>query len=154
MLGSKKSVFRGGSDTTLVSRETVIVGDIHFCGSLHVEGLVKGNIVARPDTDAVVRIVDKGRVEGEIRAPGVIVNGAVEGNVYSTQHLELASRARVQGNVYYTTVEMAAGSEVNGNLTHLAESEPMPDLIPDPTVEVSEAGGTAGTIPAASAKVD
>lgn len=154
MLGGKKSVFGGGSDTTLISRETVIVGDIHFCGNLDVEGLVQGNIVARPDTDAVVRVIDKGRVEGEIRAPAVIVNGTVEGDVYSTHHLELASKARVQGNVYYITVEMAAGSEVNGNLTHLAESEPLRDKVPDPTVEVSEAGGSAESAKVVSAKVD
>ena len=119
MLGSKKSVFGGGGDTTLVSRATVVVGDIHFSGNLEVEGVVRGNIIAQPDADAVVRDVDKGRVEGEIRAPDVIVNGAVEGNVYSSRHLELAPKGRVHGNVFYNTVEMAAGSEVNGSLAHI-----------------------------------
>jgi len=109
--------------TTLVSTETVITGDVHFSGVLDIEGVVKGNIVAAPGKDALVRVVDKGRVEGEIRAPSVVVNGAVEGDVYSTRHLELAARARVLGNVFYTLVEMAAGAEVNGSLTHLAESE-------------------------------
>ncbi len=120
MLGSKKS--RAG--TTLISRDTVIVGDIHFSGSLEIEGLVQGNIIARPESDAVVCVVDKGRVEGEIRAPGVIINGSVAGNVYSTQLLELAPKGRVQGSVFYTTVEMAAGSEVNGSLTHIDETTP------------------------------
>ena len=43
MLGSKNS--SGG--TTLISRDTVVVGDLHFTGSLDVEGLVQGNIIAR-----------------------------------------------------------------------------------------------------------
>ena len=55
--------------------------------------------------------------------PCVIINGAVQGNVYSTKHLELASKSRVQGNVYYTLVEMAAGSEVNGSLIHMADAD-------------------------------
>jgi cytoskeletal protein CcmA (bactofilin family) len=154
MLGSKKSVFSGGGDTTLVSRETEVIGDIHFSGTLEIEGTVKGNIAARPDTDAVVRVVDKGRVEGEIRAPGVVVNGTVVGDVYSTVHLELASKGRVQGNVFYATVEMAAGSEVNGSLTPLQENEPATEKIPDPSVEVSEAGAAGERAAAAPAKVD
>ncbi len=154
MLGSKKSMFNGGGGTTLVSRETEVVGDIHFSGTLEIEGTVRGNIAARPDTDALVRVVDKGCVEGEIRAPGVIVNGTVVGDVYSTVHLELAPKGRVQGNVFYATVEMAAGSEVNGSLTPMQEDEPAAEKIADPSVEVSEAGSEEGPAKTISAKVD
>ena len=122
MLGNKeKGSFGGSSTTTLVSKDTEGVGDIKFCGSLDIEGVVRGNIIAQSGKDAVVRIVDKGRVEGEIRAPSVIINGEIQGDVYSTKHLELASKARVNGNVFYTLVEMAAGSEVNGSLTHIGD---------------------------------
>ena len=122
MLGSKKTVSVSGG-TTLVSQETVIVGDVHFYGNLDVEGLVQGNIVAQPGKDALLRVVGKGRVEGEIRVPCVIINGEVQGNVYATKHLELAPKSRVEGNVFYNRVEMAAGAEVNGGLTHLEEAD-------------------------------
>ena len=121
MLGNRKSGFGGGNGTTLISRDTVRVGDIHFSGSLDVEGKVQGNIVAKAGTDAVVRVIDKGCVEGEIRVPEVVINGRVEGNVYSSKHLELAAKACVNGNVFYTLVEMAVGSEVNGSLQHVVE---------------------------------
>lgn len=120
MLGRKKTASVSGA-TTLISHETVIVGDVHFSGNLDVEGLVQGNIIAQSGKEARLRVVGKGRVEGEIRVPCVIVNGAVQGNVYSSKHLELASKSRVQGNVFYTLVEMAAGAEVNGSLTHMAD---------------------------------
>jgi cytoskeletal protein CcmA (bactofilin family) len=124
MLGGKdgKSTFSSSNSTTLVSRDTEIVGDIKFSGNLDIEGIVRGNIVAVEGKDAVVRVVDKGLVEGEVRAPSVIVNGSVTGDVYSTKHLELASKARVQGNVHYTLVEMAIGAEVNGSLTHTGDT--------------------------------
>ena len=32
----------------------------------------------------------------------MVINGEVEGNVYSTRHLELAAKAQVKGNVFYT----------------------------------------------------
>ncbi len=156
MLGNKKSGFGAGGSTTLVASETAIVGDIHFSGSLDVEGLVQGNIIAEEGKDALVRIIEKGRVEGEIRCPSVIVNGTVEGDVYSSKHLELAARGRVQGNVHYTLLEMAAGSEVNGSLTHaVASGEPQGQLL-DPSVEVTEArpAGAAAAGPAPVAKVD
>ncbi len=123
MLGSKKSSMSVSGKTTLVSSDTVIMGDVHFSGVLDIEGLVQGNIIALHGKDALLRVVDKGRVEGEIRAPSVVINGVVEGNVYATRHLELAAKARVQGNVFYTLVEMAAGAEINGSLAHMAESD-------------------------------
>lgn len=126
MLGSKEKGSSGGfgssNATTLVSRDTEIVGDIKFSGNLDIEGTVRGNIVAVAGKDAMVRVVDKGLVEGEIRAPSVIINGTISGDVYSTKHLELASKARVTGNVHYTLVEMAIGAEVNGSLTHTSDA--------------------------------
>ena len=126
MLGNKKSGFGAGGNTTLVARDTTVVGNVHFSGNLDVEGLIQGNIIAEEGKDALVRIIDKGRVQGEIRAPSVVVNGFVEGDVYSSKHLELASKAKVQGNVHYNQVEMAIGAEVNGSLVHKAEPEDVP----------------------------
>lgn len=123
MLGSKKSGFSVSGSTTLVSQDTVIVGDVRFSGNLDIEGLVQGNIFAEPGKDALVRLIGKGRVEGDIRAPCIIINGEVVGDVHSNKQLELASKARVKGNVFYTLVEMAAGSEVNGSLTHTGEGK-------------------------------
>jgi cytoskeletal protein CcmA (bactofilin family) len=154
MLGNKKSGMNVSGKTTLVSTETVIMGDIHFTGVLDIEGLIKGNIVAEPGKDALVRIIDKGRVEGEIRAPSVVINGAVEGDVYSTRQLELASKARVQGNVFYTLVEMAAGAEVNGSLTHMAESDAEKVVKGTPADPKSDTAAQTPGLAVVSAKLD
>ena len=154
MLGNKKSSVSVSGKTTLISSDTVILGDIRFSGVLDVEGLVQGNIVAQPGKDAMVRVVDKGRVEGEIRAPSVIINGAVEGNVHSTKHLELASKARVQGNVYYTLVEMAAGAEVNGSLAHVAEPDVAKGKKKDSPTVAAGPGDHPASLAVVSAKLD
>lgn len=147
MLGSKKSGFGFSGSTTLVSRDTVIVGDVHFSGHLDIEGMVQGNIIALPDKDAFVRVVDGGRVEGEIRVPSIVINGSVEGDVYSSKHLELATKGRVHGDVFYTLVEMAAGSEVNGALQHTAEQT---DLEPEARSSGSDSAGPADTLSASN----
>ena len=94
-----KKPFSTENITTLISKATEITGDLHFSGVLEVEGKVRGNIYADDDSSAEVRIRESGLVQGEIKVPVVIINGLVEGDVHSTQHLELAAKARVVGNV-------------------------------------------------------
>ena len=108
---------------TLVSRSTEIVGDIHFSGELIIEGRVKGNIYAEDDSKALIRLAEKGSVDGEICVPSVIINGLVQGDVRSATHIELAAKATVVGNVYYNLIEMVMGSEVNGNLMHIGSNQ-------------------------------
>jgi len=42
----------------------------------------------------------------------------VEGNVYASHKVELAARAKVQGNLYYKLIEMHLGALVDGQLVH------------------------------------
>lgn len=122
-----KKAFQGASNiTTLISKATEITGDIHFSGALEVEGKVFGNIYADDDSAAEVRIRETGLVRGEIQSPRIIINGMVEGDVYSSNHIELAAKARVLGNVYYHLIEMVMGSEVNGSLSHRPSAELLP----------------------------
>ena len=123
MWGNKRGTSAVAGCTTLISRDTQFIGTIHFSGNLEIEGDVVGDVLAAPGADAVVRLVEAGRIQGEIRAPRVMINGAVEGAVHATRHLELAPRARVSGDVHYHIIEMAAGAEVNGRLLHCMEPE-------------------------------
>lgn len=108
---------------TLISPKTEIVGDVKFKGGLQVEGTVKGNLIAEAGSGAVVRISDTGRVEGQINVPNVVVNGAVVGNIYASEYIELAKKARIQGDVYYHMMEMVLGAEVNGKLIHQGKDQ-------------------------------
>lgn len=103
---------------TLISTKSEISGNIRFSGGLHVDGKLKGNIVADEDSKAVLRISDKGLVEGEIAVPFVIVNGTINGDIHCNGHLELAPKAFIKGNIYYNTLEMVMGAQVNGQLNH------------------------------------
>lgn len=114
--------FATGS-TTLISRSTEIVGDIHFTGNLEIEGRVRGSIIADGKGDARVRIMEKGQVEGDIHVPSIVINGHVKGNVHSGKHIELASKAVVEGNVHYHMIEMVKGSQVNGSLVYCADDK-------------------------------
>jgi len=86
-----------------------------------VDGKIEGTVYAEEGSDAVLRISDIGEIEGDVYAPHIIINGTVYGNVYSSEDLELASKAAIHGNVYYHLIEMAMGAAVNGNLLHRKE---------------------------------
>lgn len=120
---SKSKKHRVGKIDTLVGQNTEVKGDISFTGGLHVDGRVRGNILASDGSESTLTLSEHARVEGEVRVPHIILNGEVHGDVYASEHIELASNARIQGNVYYNLLEMAMGAEVNGSLVHQVEQQ-------------------------------
>lgn len=109
---------------TLIGQNTRLVGDVMFSGGLHVDGSVKGNIIAEEGSGSVLSLSERGLVEGELRVPNVVLNGRVHGDVHAYEHIELSAHARVKGNVYYNLIEMTRGAEVNGSLVHRGSEEP------------------------------
>ena len=116
MFGKKK--IKAAQIDTLIGKNTVVKGDIHYRGGLHIEGKVQGNLIAESSEKTVLIVSEKGCVEGDVKGPVVILNGMIEGDVYSTATLEMAQHAKVKGNVYYKLLEMEVGAEVNGSLIH------------------------------------
>lgn len=108
---------------TMIGPNTEVLGDMRFSGCLLVEGTVRGNVVGQEDGSSVLSLTEDGRIEGEVRGPYLVLNGEVVGDVRGSQHVELASKARITGNVYYNLIEMAVGAEVNGKLVHTHEAE-------------------------------
>lgn len=106
--------------TSLIAAGTEIRGDVQFTGRLHVDGKIEGSIRA-DGSDAVLTLSNHARITGEIHAPHIVINGAVTGDVTAGERLELASNARVEGNVYYKVLEMSAGAQINGKIVHRAE---------------------------------
>lgn len=112
--------------TTLIAKDAVITGDVVFAGNLDIEGKIIGSVIAEPGKEAMLRVVQGGQVEGEIRVPAAIINGLVEGDIHSSVRLELAQNAQVNGDVFYHLIEMAVGCRLNGGLRHVAD--PVDDL--------------------------
>ena len=117
MWGNKRKK-RATNINTLISQHTKLFGDIKFTGGLHIDGTIKGNVIAENDSGLLLSLSEQGTIEGEVNVPYVIINGVVNGDVHGSEHVELSSKARVTGNVYYSLIEMAIGAEVNGKLIH------------------------------------
>jgi cytoskeletal protein CcmA (bactofilin family) len=119
MLGQGKKPKSGGAKVdTIIGQQTRIEGDVHFTGGLHVDGHIKGSIIAETGSDSVLTVSEHGSIEGDVRVPTVILNGTVTGDVRSGDRIELSTKAEVNGDVYYNLIEMAMGAAVNGSLVH------------------------------------
>ncbi|MDX1572799.1 MAG: polymer-forming cytoskeletal protein [Methylophaga sp.] len=108
---------------TLIGENTHIKGDVHFSGGLRIDGAVSGNIIADEGEAAMLTLSEKGRIQGEIHVAHQLINGRVNGHIYASEHVELAAKAHIDGNVFYRFLEMAMGAEVNGQLVHVSDEE-------------------------------
>jgi cytoskeletal protein CcmA (bactofilin family) len=120
----------GSQDTSLIARGTVIRGDLRFSGALHLDGRIEGTVLAEGE-DAVFTLSEHGQVQGDIHVPHAIINGTVQGDIHAGERLELAVLARITGDVHYRTLEMAAGAQVNGRMSHRVE--PVARELPAPS---------------------
>jgi cytoskeletal protein CcmA (bactofilin family) len=123
MLGQGKKVKTASAKVdTIIGQQTRIEGDVHFTGGLHIDGRIKGNIIAGEGSGSVLTVSEHGSIEGNVQVPTLILNGIVAGDVRSEERIELAAKAQVNGDVYYNLIEMAMGAAVNGSLVHQTES--------------------------------
>jgi cytoskeletal protein CcmA (bactofilin family) len=110
----------GAAATSLIARGVTLRGDVLFSGSLHLDGTIEGSVHADPASDGMLTISETGRVIGRIEVPHAVINGGVTGDIEVAERLELAALARIEGDVQYQVLEMAAGAQVNGKMIHRA----------------------------------
>jgi cytoskeletal protein CcmA (bactofilin family) len=121
MLNRRRSDRKNGSsETSLIARGTVIRGDLRFTGALHLDGRIEGAVLAEGD-DAMFTLSEHGEVQGEVHVPQAVINGHITGDVHVSVRLELAPMARIDGDLRYHTLEMAAGAQVNGRISRQIE---------------------------------
>jgi len=126
MFKNKPPLVDGQSIDTLIGPQVTIHGDLVFSGGLYVEGRIFGKVIAEDGQPAVLTVAEQGRIEGEVQVPVVMINGELQGDVFEAERVELASKARVLGNVHYRRAETKAGAILTGRLIHVdAETQAM-----------------------------
>lgn len=117
MFGKKTSKPQGRIDS-LIGAGTSVAGDVTFTGGLRVDGEIRGNVRGADGQPATLVISEHARIEGDISVSHLVINGTVVGAVHSSDFLELQSRARVTGDIEYSTIEMHLGAVIQGRLVH------------------------------------
>jgi cytoskeletal protein CcmA (bactofilin family) len=105
---------------SLIGATTRIEGNVFFSGGLRVDGSVRGNVAGLPDQPATLVVSEQARIDGEVQAAHVVVNGTINGPVDSRETLELQAGSRVKGDIHYKSIEIQQGAVIEGRLVHHA----------------------------------
>ena len=106
---------------TLVGVETRIEGDLHFNGGLRVDGAIRGSVSEQNGTPSTLILSEHGKIEGAVTAAKIVINGKVIGPVKSSHFIELQTKARITGDLYYKSLEMHTGAVIEGKLIYLGD---------------------------------
>ncbi|HGJ5875653.1 MAG TPA: polymer-forming cytoskeletal protein [Arsenophonus sp.] len=80
-------------DVTIISAESFFKGNIPVAGDIQVWGHIKGNVTV---TEGTIHIMQDGKIEGEIEAPNIIINGLVDG-VCLANNLDILEHGELRG---------------------------------------------------------
>ena len=103
---------------SLIGAGTTIEGNLNFSGGLRIDGQVNGNVVAEQGKPSTLVLSEHARVNGEVNVTHLVINGSISGPVFVSEYMELQSKAKVNGDVHYTTLEIQLGAIVDGRLIH------------------------------------
>jgi cytoskeletal protein CcmA (bactofilin family) len=117
----KKKGINEDKITGFFDKDTIIKGDLSFKGSFRIDGHFKGKI----DSDSLLIIGEKGKVEADVKIGYIIINGEINGTIHAKDKVEINSQGRVTGTIITPKliVEEGAYLEVNCQTT---------DKIPQP----------------------
>lgn len=107
---------------TLVGADTQIEGNLSFSGGLRVDGAVRGSVSEQVDTPSTIIVSENGRIEGAVKAAKIVLNGKIIGPVKAEQFIELQTKARITGDLYYKSLEMHTGAVIEGKLIYLNDA--------------------------------
>lgn len=113
---------------SLIADGSRIIGNVTFTDGLRIDGEVRGDIRADDEHGSLLVVSESAKVTGSVTADHIIINGHVKGPVYAQHMLELQPKARIEGDVQYTALEMHQGALITGQLRPLLEGEEKPTL--------------------------
>ena len=102
----------------LTNIDTFIGPEVVFEGTLKsdnnvcicIDGTLKGNV----ETKGGIIVTKSGRLEADISAEFIVVNGSITGNVTARQQLDIGDTGRITGNVEAGSVAIAIGGVLDG----------------------------------------
>ena len=93
-----------------IARHLLIIGEVSTDDDLSIQGRVDGHVIVREGT----LTIDAGaRVDADVRAPRVIVHGAVHGAISASERIDLGPTALVDGGLSADQITIAEGAQLN-----------------------------------------
>ena len=98
---------------TRLGSTTVLTGDIEAHEDMVVEGRVQGKIIVPSGT---LTIAKGAKVEAEIKARALVLNGELKGTVHAGERALIAETAEMVGDVITPKITIANGARFTGGI--------------------------------------
>ncbi len=90
----------------LIDMESEFKGDLTFKGSFRIEGNFKGTI----NSDSLLVVGERGKVEADIKVGQLVINGEVRGTLQASERIEVHNKGRVFGTLLTPTLVVEEGA--------------------------------------------
>lgn len=116
----KKREIDDNKITGFFDKETEFKGDLRFKGSFRIDGRFKGKI----DSDSILIVGENGKVEADIKASYLIINGEIKGHVQATEKIEINSTGRIIGTIITPKLVVEEGAYLEANCQTTDKASP------------------------------
>ena len=98
------------NSSNIISKGTILTGNLQAHGNIRVEGKIIGDITTR----SKLALGNSSLIEGNILAQNAEFAGTIIGNVQVTEQLVLKSTAIIKGDLSVNKLIVESGAEFNG----------------------------------------
>jgi cytoskeletal protein CcmA (bactofilin family) len=102
-------------------------GTLKFRGSFRIDGFFKGRI----ESESMLTIGDKGKVEADVIVNHVIINGEFRGSIKAAERVEINNLGRVFGTVITPTLIVEEGAYLEAHC-QTSDTQIVPPTVPVP----------------------
>ena len=95
---------------TIIGSDSKIIGDIESQGSVHIDGEIQGNVIAKN----LITVGTSAKIAGNIRTVEIVVSGKIEGNIFAKKEIELKNKSVVKGDISTKILTIETGAMLDG----------------------------------------
>lgn len=115
----------GDDGHCLISGNLYIRGDVHFAGTLRVDGRVDGKIAVFEGKKGMLILSRGALVNGPVQVDNMIADGTVNGDIYVEERIECRANAIIRGEVRYESIDLTEGARLEGRCLKRDKAEMM-----------------------------
>ncbi|AVH29022.1 bactofilin family protein [Vibrio diabolicus] len=104
--------------STLIAKGCSVSGELKVENDVQIDGIVDGQI----NVEGTLVVAESGRVNGEIYAKQLIINGMMDGNCHA-EHIQVLAKGRVSGRIWSNNLSIEPGGKFFGEAAELPEKE-------------------------------
>ena len=108
-----------GEYSTVIGPDARFKGELEFEKNAQLLGSFEGQVV----TQGEFVVAEGAKLEGEVQASSIRLDGEVQGNLRATGKIQLSASAKLKGDLHTTRLEVADGASFIGNFVVGADGE-------------------------------